>query len=127
MVGAIGIGIAACVVTMTLYHAMSGDPIWWKSDRLYAVTMDNWDPNRPYDPARPQLPPRNSPTEMPSTSPDSEIPVRHVDHAQGSGSDHRRHGAETAGARQDTSHVGRFLRHVRRAFPLRRRVASRRG
>ena len=53
MVGALGIGIAACVVTMTLYHAMSGDPIWWKSDRLYAVTMDNWDPRQPYDPGAP--------------------------------------------------------------------------
>ena len=47
MVGAIALGIAACVMTMTVYHAMSGNPIWWKNDRLYAVTMDNWDPNRP--------------------------------------------------------------------------------
>src|SRR5580698_2991253 len=57
MVGAIGLGIAACVVTVTLYHAMSGNPIWWKSDRLYAVTLDNWDPSRPFDLAHPELPP----------------------------------------------------------------------
>ena len=57
MVGAIALGIAVCVMTMTVYHAMSGNPIWWKSDRLYAVTMDNWDPNDPTDPTRPALPP----------------------------------------------------------------------
>jgi putative ABC transport system permease protein len=48
MVLAIALGIAVCVMTLTVYHAMSGNPIWWKNDRLYAVTMDNWDPNNPY-------------------------------------------------------------------------------
>jgi putative ABC transport system permease protein len=57
MVCAIALGIAVCVMTMTVYHAMSGNPIWWKSDRLFAVTMDDWDPVRPYDPRFPQLPP----------------------------------------------------------------------
>ena len=46
MVCAIAVGIAACVVTMTLYHAMSGNPIWWKNDRLFAVTLDNWEIGR---------------------------------------------------------------------------------
>lgn len=49
MVLAIALGIAVCVMTLTVYHAMSGNPIWWKNDRLYAVTMDSWDPQRPYD------------------------------------------------------------------------------
>jgi putative ABC transport system permease protein len=59
MVCAIALGIAVCVMTMTVYHAMSGNPIWWKSDRLFAVTMDDWDPDptRPYDPRFPNLPP----------------------------------------------------------------------
>ena len=48
MVLAIALGIAVCIMTLTVYHAMSGNPIWWKNDRLYAVTMDSWDPNRPY-------------------------------------------------------------------------------
>ena len=48
MVLAIALGIAVCIMTLTVYHAMSGNPIWWKNDRLYAVTMDNWDPNRAY-------------------------------------------------------------------------------
>jgi len=50
MVLAIALGIAVCVMTLTVYHAMSGNPIWWKNDRLYAVTMDNWDPNHPLNP-----------------------------------------------------------------------------
>lgn len=49
MVGAIAFGIAACIVTLTVYHTMSGNPIWWKNDVLYAVTMDSWDPKGPYD------------------------------------------------------------------------------
>jgi putative ABC transport system permease protein len=57
MVLAIAIGIGVCVVTLTMYHAMSGNPIWWKSDQLYAVTLDNWDPAEPADVARPSLPP----------------------------------------------------------------------
>jgi putative ABC transport system permease protein len=57
MLAAIALGIAVCIMTMTVYHAMSGNPIWWKNDRLYAVTMDNWDPSRPEDPQHPDLPP----------------------------------------------------------------------
>ena len=49
MVLAIALGIAVCIMTLTVYHAMAGNPIWWKSERLYAVTMDNWDPNQRYD------------------------------------------------------------------------------
>ena len=56
MVLAIALGIAVCVMTLTVYHAMSGNPIWWKNDRLYAVTMDNWDPNHPLNP-KTDLPP----------------------------------------------------------------------
>jgi putative ABC transport system permease protein len=78
MVGAIGFGIAACVVIMTVYHAMSGDPIWWKSDRLYAVTMYNWDPNQPYDIAHPDLPPPQLSYRDALRIAASEIPLRHV-------------------------------------------------
>jgi putative ABC transport system permease protein len=40
MVCAIALGIGVCIVTMTVYHAVSGNPIWWKNDRLYAITVD---------------------------------------------------------------------------------------
>jgi putative ABC transport system permease protein len=59
MVCAIALGIGTCVVTLTVYHAMSGNPIWWKNNVLYAVTMDSWDPspNDAYDPDHPELAP----------------------------------------------------------------------
>jgi putative ABC transport system permease protein len=57
MIGAVALGIAVCVVTLTMYRAMSGNPIWWKNDVLYAVTMDFWDPQQPYFEDRPQLAP----------------------------------------------------------------------
>jgi putative ABC transport system permease protein len=57
MVFAIALGIGACIVTLTVYHAMSGNPIWWKSNVLYAVTMDSWDPAQPADPDHPALAP----------------------------------------------------------------------
>lgn len=38
--GAIACGIGATMVTLTLYHARAGHPIWWKESRLFAVTLD---------------------------------------------------------------------------------------
>jgi putative ABC transport system permease protein len=57
MIGAVALGIAVCVMTLTMYRAMSGNPIWWKNDVLYAVTMDFWDPQQPNDEKKPELPP----------------------------------------------------------------------
>ncbi len=78
MVGAIALGIATCVMTLTVYHAMSGNPIWWKSDRLYAVTMDNWDVNDVYDPRRPALAPTMLTYKDSRYLADSKIPERKV-------------------------------------------------
>jgi len=57
MIGAVALGIAVCVMTLTMYHAMSGNPIWWKNDVLYAVTLDTWDPKTPYNEDKPELAP----------------------------------------------------------------------
>jgi putative ABC transport system permease protein len=57
MIGAVALGIAVCVMTLTMYRAMSGNPIWWKNDVLYAVTMDFWDPEEPNWDKKPDLPP----------------------------------------------------------------------
>lgn len=78
MLSAIAFGIAACIITMTLYHARSGNPIWWKSDHLYAVTMDNWDPNNRFDPKHPQLPPPQLTYRDALHIGESGIPLRHV-------------------------------------------------
>jgi len=57
MIFSVALGISVCIVTLTVYHAMARNPIWWKSDRLYAVTMDSWDVNEPADRTHPSLPP----------------------------------------------------------------------
>jgi putative ABC transport system permease protein len=57
MIAAVALGIAVCVMTLTMYRAMSGNPIWWKNDVLYAVTMDFWDPARAYFDNKQGLPP----------------------------------------------------------------------
>lgn len=57
MVLAIALGISVCVMMLTVYHGMSSNPIWWKNDRLYAVTLDSWDVQEPADDERPDLPP----------------------------------------------------------------------
>ncbi len=49
MVAAIAIGIGACMTVITVYYVMSGDPIPQKSDQLYYVQIDNWDPNQDAD------------------------------------------------------------------------------
>jgi putative ABC transport system permease protein len=37
---AMALGIGTCTEMVTIYQDLSGDPIWWKSDQLYAVTLD---------------------------------------------------------------------------------------
>jgi putative ABC transport system permease protein len=58
MVLAIALGIAVCTVTFTIYHAMATNPIPGKSSQLYAVTIDTWSAERPYDDDKPDLPPQ---------------------------------------------------------------------
>jgi putative ABC transport system permease protein len=58
MVLAIALGIAVCTVTFTMYHAMATNPIQEKSDQLYAVTLDTWSAERPYDDDKPESPPQ---------------------------------------------------------------------
>src|ERR1700688_1066178 len=44
MIAAIGVGIGASMTTLTVFRAMSGDPIPQKSRQLFAVQIDNWGP-----------------------------------------------------------------------------------
>jgi putative ABC transport system permease protein len=57
MILAIALGIALCIVMMTSYHIASSNPLWWKNDSVYSVTIDSWDPDRPANDDRPELPP----------------------------------------------------------------------
>jgi len=54
MVAAIAVGIGISMTTLTVYHLMSGNPIPDKSDVLFAVTLDSWNPLRPFDDDHPE-------------------------------------------------------------------------
>ena len=48
MVLAIALGIGAAMTTITVNYLMSANPIPHKSDQLFYVQLDAWDPNNPY-------------------------------------------------------------------------------
>jgi putative ABC transport system permease protein len=80
MIGAIAAGIGAALITMTLYHAKSGNPIWWKNDQLYAVALDlrSDDPEATRNQRRPELPPAMLAYRDAQALYRSEIPKRQV-------------------------------------------------
>ncbi len=49
MVIAIALGLSVCVMALAVYRAVSANPIWWKNDVLYAVTVDAWGSEQPPD------------------------------------------------------------------------------
>ncbi|GAC07192.1 ABC transporter permease [Paraglaciecola chathamensis] len=51
----IALGIGACTITLTLVSSMSANPISHKSEQLFRVQLDNWDPNQAA--ISPDLPP----------------------------------------------------------------------
>jgi putative ABC transport system permease protein len=55
MIAAIAIGIGACMSMVTIRYIMSGNPIIEKTDQLYYVRVDNWNPAEAY--AEPNEPP----------------------------------------------------------------------
>ena len=57
MVAAIAVGIGISMTTLSVYYMMNGNPIPEKSDELFAVTLDSWDPIRPFDVDRPERAP----------------------------------------------------------------------
>jgi putative ABC transport system permease protein len=46
MIAAIAVGIGACMTALTVFRAMSGDPIPQKSTQLFAPQIDNWGPDQ---------------------------------------------------------------------------------
>ena len=47
MVLAIGLGIGAAMTTVTVNYLMSANPIPEKSEQLYYVQLDSWEPTEP--------------------------------------------------------------------------------
>lgn len=78
MIGAIALGVGVCITTLTVYRLMSGNPMEHRNDVLYAVTMDNWDPNEPWDDEQPELPPMELTYRDAMALLESDIPARQV-------------------------------------------------
>jgi putative ABC transport system permease protein len=57
MVAAVAVGIGVSMTTLSVYHMMSSNPIPAKSDVLFAVTLDSWNPLRPFDDDEPERAP----------------------------------------------------------------------
>ena len=124
MIGAIALGVGVCITTLTVYRLMSGNPIAHRNDVLYAVTLDSWDPNEPWSDDHPELPP----PELTYRDAHGAVRVRHPgpqgDHAQGQRSCStrcRRRASKPFLVEARTDDQG-FLRDVRRAVPVRRRL-----
>jgi putative ABC transport system permease protein len=57
MVAAIAVGIGVSMTTLTVHYMMSSNPIPEKSSELFAVTMDSWNPLRPFSEDEPERAP----------------------------------------------------------------------
>ena len=79
MIAAIAVGIGACMTALTVFRAMSGDPIPQKSSQLYTPQIDNWSPERP---------PQDSPDGLADAA---ELYRRHGVHAGARGKTPSRH------------------------------------
>jgi putative ABC transport system permease protein len=55
IIGGIALGICASTTFTTVRHMFARDPLPGKSDKLFYVRMDNWDPHAPY-PTNPNNP-----------------------------------------------------------------------
>ena len=57
LVAGIGLGIAVSTAFVAAYHVLAQDPIPHKSDRLFYVQLDAWNPDRAWDDEDAQEPP----------------------------------------------------------------------
>lgn len=57
LVAGIALGIAVSTAFVAAYHTVAKDPIPHKSDKLFYVTLDAWNPERPWDDDNPKDPP----------------------------------------------------------------------
>ncbi|HYJ40418.1 MAG TPA: ABC transporter permease [Steroidobacteraceae bacterium] len=49
MVFAIALGISVCMITLTTYRAAANNPAGERSGIVFAASIDNWDPEEPYE------------------------------------------------------------------------------
>jgi putative ABC transport system permease protein len=78
MIGAIALGVGVCITTLTVYRLMSGNPLAHRNDVVYSVTLDSWDPQRPWRDEQPELPPHELTFRDAQALYQSDIPDREV-------------------------------------------------
>lgn len=76
MILAIAIGIGVFMTTLTVYSLMSNDPIPEKSAQLFAVRLDSWGPDAPWD--EPNVPPPELTWRDANALMKSTVPLRHA-------------------------------------------------
>lgn len=81
MIGAIALGIAVCLTALNVFTLVSGNPLAHRNDVVFAVQMDGWDPNEPWDEERPSLAPweltyRDAQAVLASDIPDRTVVMR---------------------------------------------------
>ncbi len=78
MVAAIAVGVGVCMTVTTFLYSISSDPIPSKSDQLFAVRLDSWSPEEPYNDDDPTQAPWQLTHRDAMALLESDIPVRHA-------------------------------------------------
>ncbi len=78
MMLAVGLGIGVSMTLFSLHYTMSADPIPEKSDQLFAVTLDAWDPEDSYRGNTQGLPPWELTYRDATALLESDIPTRQI-------------------------------------------------
>ncbi len=78
MISAIAVGVGACMTILSFIYLLSSDPIPDKSDDLYAVRLDGWNPEEPYDDHLPEEPPPQLTHVDAMALLESPVPTRHA-------------------------------------------------
>lgn len=78
MVATVALGIGVFMAALTVYYLMATNPIPHKSDVLFAVQLDSWDPAEPWDDERPEVPPWELTYRDAMALLESDIPTRQI-------------------------------------------------
>ncbi len=78
MIAAIAVGVGACMTVTAFVYSVSADPIPEKSDVLYAVRVDAWDPENSFDDELPEEAPWQLTHRDAMALMQSPVPTRHA-------------------------------------------------
>lgn len=78
MIATIALGVGIFMAALTVYYLMASNPIPHKSDVLFAVQLDSWDPAEPWDDDQPEQAPWELTYRDAMALRESAIPVRQI-------------------------------------------------